>query len=246
MHPYKRAPDVSVVITFHNEGLLAHKSLLSLSRCRASAERSGLGVEIIATLDRADKETERVVRGHDSLGKPDILLPLNVGDLGTARNNAVQMTSGRWVLVCDGDDYLSEDFISRCVQDAAKFDENTILHPELIVFFDGWHAIGWQTGDDSPDFDPACMLVCNPWNSCSFAQRSLYTSIPYVHARPGESGFGFEDWHWNCETLARGYSHRIARGTMHYVRRKTRHSLNAAHERHLAVIPPTLLFDFKP
>lgn len=246
MHSISKQPDVSVVITFHHEGLLAHKSLLALSRCRKAAEQAGFDVEVIATLDRPDATTERVVRSYGLPGRPDVLLPLDVGDPGQARNSAVQAAAGQWVLVCDGDDYLSEDFILRCLQCARDHGGEVILHAELVVFFDGWNAICWQIGDDVPDFDPACMLVCNPWNSCSFARRAIYADIPYVLARPGKSGFGFEGWHWNCETLSRGYSHRIAEGTVHYVRWKGHGSLNAAYERHDALIPRTHLFDFVP
>lgn len=246
MPPTPTPPDVTVVITFHREGLLAHRSLLSLSRCRAAAEREGLAMEVIATLDRADAETERVVRAYALPGKPDVLLPLDVGDLGQARNHAIRSATGRWILICDGDDYLSEQFIVRCVRHARACCEEIILHAELVILFEGWNAISWQYGDDDPAFDPACLLVCNPWNSCSFAPRSVYLDTPYARARPGESGFGFEDWHWNCETLAAGHHHRIAPGTVHYVRRKTRDSLNAAHAGQHALIPRTRLFDVAP
>lgn len=246
MHSVSRQPDVSVVITFHHEGLLAHKSLLALSRCRNAAEQGGIVVEIIATLDRPDAATERVVRAYDLPGKPDVLLPLDVGDPGQARNSAIQAATGHWVLICDGDDYLSENFILRCLQSAQDHGDKVILHAELVVLFDGWNAISWQTGDNDPAFDPACMLVCNPWNSCSFARRSIYADIPYVFAHPSESGFGFEGWHWNCETLSRGYPHRISEGTVHYARRKGHDSLNAAYEHDHALIPRTRLFDLVP
>lgn len=246
MHSHNRQPDVSVVITFHREGLLAHKSLLSLSRCRTAAEQAGIRVEVIAALDRPDAETERVVRSYDAPGKPDILLPLDVGDLGLARNNAIQAASGHWVLICGGNDYLSENFILRCAQVATGSGGEAILHAQLVVLFDGWNAVSWQTGDDDPAFDPDCLLVCNPWNSCSFARRNLYVDIPYVRAHPRESGFGFEDWHWNCETLSRGHSHRIAEGTVHYARKQAPGPPDAAHERHHALIPRTRLFDFTP
>lgn len=239
-------PDVSVVITFHREGLLAHKSLLSLGRCRAAAEQAGLTVEVIATLDRVDAETERVVRAFAQHGKPDVLLPLDVGDLGVARNHAICKATGRWVLVCDGDDYLSENFIVRCVQQARARGETAILHAELVILFESWNTISWQGNSDAPDFDPDCLLVCNPWNSCSFAPRSVYLDTPYVLARPGENGFGFEDWHWNCGTLAAGYHHRVVPGTVHYVRRKVRGSLNAAHADQHALIPRCHLFDLNP
>lgn len=235
-------PDVTAVITFHREGLLAHKSLLSLQRCRDAARGKGICVEIVATLDRADQETARVVTGHRDGGLIDRMLELHCGDLGTSRNHAIRAASGSWILICDGDDYLSADFIVRCLETASESGRSPVLHPELIVTFGAETGLWWQTGSDAQAFDPACMLVTNPWNACSFALRSIYLETPYALARPGESGFGFEDWHWNCETLALGHPHLIAPGTVHYVRKKSAGSLNAAHSGNRALIPPSRLF----
>lgn len=237
------APDVSAVITFHREGLLAHKSLLSLGRCCAAAARAGISVEVVATLDRPDPETTRVVKAFQSAGKPDRLLHLDTGDLGLARNAAVAEAHGRRILICDGDDYLSANFIVRCTEALSNAGDNAILHPELVMTFEAEHALWWQIGSDAPDFDPACMLAMNPWNSCCFAARDIFLRTPYVRARPGESGFGFEDWHWNCETFALGHPHLIAANTVHYVRKKAAGSLNRAHAAHQALIAPTRLFD---
>jgi len=236
-------PCVSIIITFHREGLLAHKSLLSVGRCAAAAERDRERVEIIATLDRPDGQTDRVVRSYDAAGRPDRILALDIGDLGLARNAAIQESRGRWVLICDGDDYLSEHFIVRSLSAIQGLSDDTVLHPELVVHFGVENSLWWQVGDDDPAFDPACLLACNPWNSCSFASRSVYLQTPYRLARPGESGFGFEDWHWNCETLALGHAHRIAKGTVHYVRKKIQGSLNLNHAAHNALIHKTRLFD---
>jgi hypothetical protein len=238
-------PDVSAIITFHREGLLAHKSLLSLGRCRATALRSGITLEIIATLDRADPETERVVRAFHGTGQPDHLLPLDFGDLGLSRNAAIASARGRQILICDGDDYLSADFIVRCLETLTRAGDSAIVHPELVITFEGEHAMWWQTGSDAPGFDAACMLAINPWNSCCFAARDIFLQTPYAVARPGETGFGFEDWHWNCETLARGHSHLIATGATHYVRKKATGSLNIAHASQRALIPPTRLFGIR-
>lgn len=235
-------PDVSAVITFHREGLLAHKSLLSLGRCCAEVERSGISIEIIATLDRADEETNRVVQAFHGPGRPDKLLHLDVGDLGLSRNAAIAQARGRYVLICDGDDYLSANFIARCMETVAQVDTPAIAHPELVVTFGNEHALWWQIGSNAPDFHSDCMLTINPWNSCCFAEREIFIRTPYVLARPGESGFGFEDWHWNCETLSKGHPHLVAAGTVHYVRKKATGSLNNAHASRHALIPPTALF----
>lgn len=235
--------DVSVVITFHREGVIAHKSLLSLGRCRLAAEQVGISVEIVATLDRADITTKRVVTEHLGPGAAGQILTLDMGDLGLSRNAAIAACSGRWILICDGDDYLSSNFIVQCVRAMKKLGDSAILHPELIITFEAESGIWWQIGSDDPTFDPACMLVCNPWNACCFSAKSTFTKSPYALARPGESGFGFEDWHWNCETLSLGHAHLIADKTVHYVRKKTTGSLNKAHIGHSALIPPTRLFD---
>jgi len=233
--------DVTAVITFHSEGLLAHKSLMSLRRCKLAASQRNIVVEVIATLDRADEETARIVTDQYRSGLIDRILALEYGDLGLSRNAAIRAATGRWILICDGDDYLSADFIVRSV-DAATGDENAILHPELVVTFEAENGLWWQTGSNAADFDPACMLVTNPWNACSFAARTTYLRTPYALARPGETGFGFEDWHWNCETLALGHPHLIINGTVHYVRKKSAGSLNNAHSGNHALIPPTRLF----
>lgn len=240
------SPDVSAIITFHREGLLAHKSLLSLGRCRAAAERSGLRVEIVATLDRADAETTRIVQAMRGPGQPDVLVPLEVGDLGLSRNAGIARAQGGHVLICDGDDYLSANFITRCMETLAASGEPAIAHPELVITFEAEHAIWWQTGSDAPGFDPACMLAMNPWNACCFAPREIFLQTPYTLARPGETGFGFEDWHWNSETLASGHPHLVAAGTVHYVRKKAAGSLNIAHATQRSLIPPTRLFDLRP
>lgn len=233
----------SIVATFHREGVLAHRSLLALCRCRDAARASGYVIQLVLSLDRADEETTRVVRSFAGLEDGDVLLQVNFGDLGLSRNNAIQASEGEWVGICDGDDYLSENWIVRSLELARSAGKNSIWHPDLIVLFDGWHALSRQIGQDDPEFDQNAMLVVNPWNSCSFAHRQTYAACPYQVARPGETGFGFEDWHWNCETLARGYKHCIADTTIHYVRRKNSGSLNQAHFSANALIHRTKLFE---
>lgn len=234
---------VSIVATFHREGLLAHRSLLSMQRCREAALAAGYQVQWVLTLDRADAETTRVVTEFAGLQAQDVVAAIDVGDLGLSRNHAVGLAGGEWIGICDGDDYLSRNWIAASLDALRPAPETSIAHPELIVHFDGEQALSRQLAQRDPDFDPAMMLMVNPWNSCSFALRRIYLDCPYLLSRPGETGFGFEDWHWNCETLARGLEHVIAAQTVHYVRLKRSGSLNRAHAAARALIHPTALFD---
>lgn len=236
------AVDVSAVITFHGEGLLGHPTLHSIERCRKHAEEQGIGVEFIITLDNADAETQRVVTNHPAIRDGDQIHQVDFRDLSSCRNYAIGKANGRYVGTFDGDDYWTKNWISRCVELIREEGEENIFHPEIMLAFGGWNAYWWQVDQTGDLYRPGALLVSNYWNACAFAVRSIFENCPYQVSRVGEAGFGYEDWHWNCETIAKGYMHRIARGTARYERRKEGGSLNVAHQRAGAVIRPSRFF----
>ena len=59
-----KAPDISVVMTFHRAGRLAHSSIQAAHAAISYAEHKGLRVEFMLVLDRADKETEDICKSH--------------------------------------------------------------------------------------------------------------------------------------------------------------------------------------
>lgn len=235
--------DVCAVITFHQEGVLAHQTLLSIERCRRYAERSGISVEFVITLDTADAETVRVVTSHPALRACDEIHHVSYGDLSTCRNHAIAHSRSRYVGTFDGDDYFSENWIEHCVRMLRAGGENNIIHPEIIVAFGAWNAFWRQIDQTSEFFRPGALLTSNYWNACAFAARRVFETCPYHVSRVGEAGFGFEDWHWNCETIAHGFVHRLASGTVRFERRKHGGSLNVAHQQASAVIRPSAFFD---
>jgi hypothetical protein len=123
----------------------------------------------------------------------------------------------------------------------------TILHPELMVCFDQATAYYWQFDQtDEQRYRPHAALMVNYWNACSFAERRTYLEHPYQVARVGEAGFGFEDWHWNCETIAAGYAHLTAPGTALFYRRKALGSLAQSQVAHGAMRRPSAYFRRRP
>ena len=235
--------DVSAVITFHGEGVLGHPTLHSIERCRRYAEGQGINVEFVVTLDNADDETRRVVMNHPAIRDSDQIHQVNFRDLSSCRNFAVEKSRGRYIGTFDGDDYFSKNWISRCVELLREEGDMRIFHPELMLAFGGWNAYWWQVDQLEEYYRPGALLTTNYWNACAFAARRAFEECPYHVSRVGEAGFGFEDWHWNCETIAGGYVHRLARGTARFERRKEGGSLNVAHQRAGAVIRPTRFFD---
>ncbi len=236
-------PEVSAVITFHREGLLAHTTLLSIERCRIEAEKEGSTVELVITLDNADVETERIVRGHPVLRPSDRVLPVSFRDLSTCRNHAVEHAGGNYIAIFDGDDYFSKNWLTQCLSLIKREGDSRIYHPALMVAFDAWNAYWYQIDQLDPNYQNDSLLSMNYWNACAFAARKTFIQCPYAVSRVGEAGFGYEDWHWNCETIAEGYVHRAAEKTIRFERRKSTGSLNVAHQGASAVVRPSKFFD---
>lgn len=234
--------DISLLITLHDEGELAQPTLLAAARAREQAAQRGWGVELVLALDRASVRMRRVVDAFE-LAAHDQVLQLDVGDVGASRNAAMQFCRGRYVAICDGDDLLSANFLEVAATQLEDDAREVIVRPQLVVQFDQNNSLGWQVGSDDPVFDPRCMLTINPWTTACMARRSLFLAVPYWVRTAQAQGLGFEDWNWNCETLAAGAVDVIAARTVHYVRIKASGSMNARYAREAAVFPPSRLFE---
>jgi glycosyltransferase involved in cell wall biosynthesis len=237
------ADRVSAVVTFHRERELVAATLHSIERMRRFAEARGLEVDLEMTLDGGDAQTREAVLSHPVLRERDVLHEIEVLDLSLSRNFAIEHARGRYVAILDGDDLFSENWIAAAVDCIRAHGPQTIAHPHLLVAFGGWQAFWYQIDQTSDHFLPESLLSLNHWNACSIALRRTFMHCPYECSRVGESGFGFEDWHWNCETISRGYVHRVVPETFRLERRKLEGSLNVAHQQKAAVIRPSHFFD---
>ncbi|MEO7067015.1 MAG: glycosyltransferase [Rhodanobacter sp.] len=234
---------VSAVVTFHRERELAVATLHSIERMRKYAETRGLQIKLEMTLDGGDPETECAILQHPALRSGDVLHRVELFDLSLCRNYAIEHAAGDFVATLDGDDLFSENWIAAAVAFIVEHGPTTIVHPQLMIAFGTWNAYWEQIDQTDPRFLPETLMSLNHWNACTVARREVFTSCPYVYARVGESGFGFEDWHWNCETISRGYVHRVVPHTFRLERRKAEGSLNVAHQSHAAILRPSPFFD---
>lgn len=234
---------LDVVVTFHRERELAVPTLHSIDRVRRHAEAAGLRVELVMTLDGGDAATEKAILSHPVLRQSDVLHRVEFTDLSLCRNHAIEQTHGEFVAIVDGDDLFSENWFAEAIATIREHGPSTIVHPQLMVAFGTYRAYWEQIDQTDPRFMASSLMTFNHWNACSVARREVFVRCPYVYAPAGETGFGFEDWHWNCETIAHGYVHRIAPRTFRLERRKSEGSLNVAHQSHAAVLRPSAFFD---
>lgn len=236
--------DVSLLITFHREGILAHSTLNSIERCRKFAENAGITTEYIWVLDSINEETRTVLMSHPvALGNTKVI-NVDYQDAGASRNAGVAIASGTAIAVLDGDDYFSTNWLERAWYSLEKYGRDAILHPEFVLSFGEQAAYCWQVDQAGQYYKKAGLLVGNYWTSWTFALREVYEQCPYVTTRATETGFGYEDWHWNCEVIAHGFEHRLVWGTVGFYRKKRTSRVNSETAAN-AIIPCTKLFSRK-
>ncbi len=240
--PAGEGPDVSVVLTAHGEGRLAHRSVRSAQRTMAPARELGVRIEFLAILDSPSPETRAYFERHRSAF--DAIHEVAFRDLARTRNAGVERSLGRYVAFLDADDLFSESWIDAAFRMAERLGGErgrSVLHPSHIVEFGNRLGIFEGCDGTDPGFDSLALLQGNYWTAMVFVAREVARAIPYEDSIVG-SGFGYEDWHWNCETVAAGVVHRVVPGTAHFIRRKEEGSLLVAHTKARAVIRPSRLF----
>jgi glycosyltransferase involved in cell wall biosynthesis len=233
--------DISCVLALHAEGLIAHKTIKSLNRAIGCAEQFGLSIEFVVVLDRATAETRHYVKTSPVIHPVSKVITADFGDLGLTRNIGIQHSDGEYVAIFDGDDLISENWLLRAYE-LNRVAHHYVIHPEASVVFDQKSILMYHPDQRRGDFDGANIMVENYWTSLCFSRRETFLQIPYV-ATPKSSGFGYEDWHWNCEVMARGFVHTVALGTAHFIRVKEAGSLYAETAMRNALIPHSTLLN---
>jgi hypothetical protein len=234
--------DLTLIVTLHAEGLLAHPTFRSVARAVSFAEHEGLSVELLLVLDAADGPTIDVVeRAMAAGGTFSTLtavrrLDVSVRDLGLARNAGVQDSSSRFVGVFDGDDLMSANWLSGAVDLLKLQPSPAVVHPGFQRGFGTEGGNRALVGSDDPTFRPDTLVEINWWTAHAIAHREVFESHPYAPNRP-DLQLGPEDWHWNIETLGSGISHLVARGTGLYYRFKRVGSLAKAHDAARSLLP---------
>ena len=214
--------DITAVLNVHVEGVLAGPSLVSFEQAIEAARQSGLTVEGLIVLDRPDAATRLQFIGVESRHR---VIMTDEGDPGQARNVAVAAADGTYVAFLDGDDLWSPNWLISAHRLCAAEPNITVAHSEINIIFGEARLMYWHIDSRGPMFDPDFLRFSNYWDAMSFASRLVYMRHPFV-ANDLRRGFGHEDWHWNCVTLAAGIDHRPVVGTVHFKRRRNRSQMS--------------------
>ena len=118
--------------------------------------------------------------------------------------SAENLVSGNWLLAA----------VSKA---QAVDDDRTVFHPEYRFEFGPHPRVTAHVDERNPAFRLAKLFDADCWPGVCLAERTLLLDIPFAAAKR-DAGWGYADWHWNCEVIAAGGAHHVVPGTVHFVR----------------------------
>ncbi|WP_140984189.1 glycosyltransferase family 2 protein [Asticcacaulis tiandongensis] len=207
--------DITAIVNLHNEGQMARASLVNLKRAAEFARQSGLTVEIIAALDRANPET--VALAEDMSDTHLRCVYFDHGDLGRSRNNAVEVAQGQWIAFLDGDDLWSENWLTEAHACASADPRFIVWHPEINLYFGDSSGLHIHADMEQTEFEPLALALSNIWTALCFTKRDWLLRVPYPMTDL-QNRVGFEDWGWNISIIEHGGLHKVVKGTGHALR----------------------------
>lgn len=122
---------LSIIITAHDEGLMAHHTMLSVLRALEDFPESH---EIIIHIDNGDKATREYFARYE--GEKGVRIYENdFRDAGLARNFAIKQAMGKYVSIIDADDLVSGNYFRDTVRVLDQANGEIVVHPNYCLTF---------------------------------------------------------------------------------------------------------------
>ncbi len=247
---------VSIGVNLHSEGITAKPTIRSVMRAAFELAKKGVIYEIILIIDKGDEETDLFAKEMQEFftntehqwsipSSRFSIIHTEHGDLGLARNSGVKAAKGQYINFIDGDNIVDRFWFIKAYEFISSLqDQNVILHPQ-VYFSYGDDSITWVQEDLHSLSTPIPAIVHqNFWDAMCFTTKEVFKNYPYAPTSSLKSNFGYEDWHWNCETVAAGVRHLAVPKTLyHYKKAYNNSSMAWSYASTRSVIPRSKLFD---
>lgn len=231
--------DISIILNCHAEALLLHRTIAGIEKMRGLAHARQISTEVIVIADNITAETDRYLNTHHTFDYT--IHRVQFKDPGLSRNYGIEQARGKYIALHDGDDIFSQSWLTKAYELSENMGSRVILHPEYsLTFGSGQQFIHHRFSQNQERFHHRSFFDYNPFDALAFAAKTIFTDNPYP---PNGQGAGFEDWHWNLNTIAKGYQHFVVPETVLFIRRKNGFSILASHVSQEAMYDKTLFFD---
>lgn len=234
--------DISVIICGHNEGRLLHRALTSVFKSVEYAKNENqLNIEVIVSLDNPSIETLNYLDNSEFKNEIKIYKN-NFQDVALSRNFASEKAIGKYIAFLDGDDLFGETWLLHSYKKAEEYGNECVLHPEYYISFGAKSLIWKRISSIDPSFRYGSLLSFNPWDATIFLHRSVMDKFKFREC-PRNSGWGYEDYDFFCNTLGNGISHLITPETVVFIRVKTEGSRLSEHSSSNSTLQANKLFE---
>jgi glycosyltransferase involved in cell wall biosynthesis len=233
--------DVSLILNLHREGGYVLRTLMSLKEANAFARVHNISVELVVVLDRADEQTRSALRQSDlSSFQRKQIIETDFGSPCMARNLGCEMTLGKYISFCDGDDLISFNAIAAMYYSAEQRGPKTVLFPEWHVSFGKCYHFTQFV--DLKYVTPLSFIDIHPYTYKAFFCRTACDLTKFPDVR-NPVGYAYEDWHFNSELVANGFDLRVVEDTILFYRQKSDGVFSQHNMLSVRTIPPSKLFE---
>lgn len=234
--------DLSVAVTAHNEGIIAHKTILSLFAAVEKLEEKNISYEFLVHIDNGDKETIEYFKQYEK-NKKFRIFQNHFGDLGSSRNFLSQNADGECIAFLDADDLVSANWLITAYETLKNSKQEAVIHPEAVLTFglDIKNVLMIQKDSLKLTEQIPIMVGENCWCSVVMAKTETLLKIPYHKLG---NGYGYEDYIFNLETMYANIDHLVAKETVLFYRRSNT-SMLSTNNSNSFVIPYVDIFDVK-
>lgn len=238
-----RVIKLSAIVTVHDEGIVAHKTMLSVLKATKKVGEAGFEYEIVVHIDRGDEATRSYFERYKK-NKLIRIIEGNYGDIGESRNHAVEESLGEYVAFLDGDDLVSQNWYIEAIKLLEKNGDEVIVCPGAVLTFGigEINVLTLQSNSQSKEIDTLVLLGENAWSSVVMARREVFEKTPYKKLCNAD-GYSHEDYLFNTEIIEKGIRFMVAPGTVLFYRRTFDSRLSNSNASS-SIIPYTKLFDF--
>jgi glycosyltransferase involved in cell wall biosynthesis len=239
--PNESSIDITLIVNIHSGTSYLARTMLSIEEAASYADGLGIHCELLFVMDRSPAETLAWAKAYrsDAFATRN-MIEVDNGSLGLSRNDGLNAACGEIILFCDEDDLISYNLIAELYSTAKTSGSHTVVVPEYFLVF-GARFLAYRYFG-SGVYSPLQFISDHPFTSRICIHRCVVENTCFSDVRL-ETGFAYEDYHFNSKLVALGFRFIVAPNTVIFYREKANSLLQSMRSLTTRQIPPAPLFE---